>query len=206
MSDDSAPKTVMDTSMEERIQNMTRILPVHAAPNTGHRELKVKRGPGRPRKVERMPTTSDLQYHAEMAEQKARFQEDDPIVRAIKAGAPSSELFTQIKLEIAREAASLGFDRVESEKHGRTSDAASTAVKRIEALTKVAAMEVRVKEAESTTISMADPRMKKIFELWVQKLQEVAKETMTPEVLDMFFNRFGTAMDNWEKEAADYIR
>ena len=44
------------------------VIPLHQVPG-----VHVKRKPGRPRKVIAQPTTSDLVYHAKMAEQQTRY-------------------------------------------------------------------------------------------------------------------------------------
>jgi len=63
MSDETPDVTEIPENV--RTEGTMSILPVHTAPNTGKNSLVVKRGPGRPRKVERMPTTSDLEYHVD---------------------------------------------------------------------------------------------------------------------------------------------
>lgn len=102
------------------------LLPVHLAPRVGDPKarggttLKVKRGPGRPRKVERMPTTSDLEYHALQSAVKEQFINSDPLVQAARnPKADSSMVLKLIREQIAVEAAALHFARLEEEKLGR---------------------------------------------------------------------------------------
>lgn len=195
---ESAPES------SDRVNSVLQTLPVHDAPNTGKNPLKVKRGPGRPRKVERMPTTSDLEYHALMASQRDQFVKSDPIVRSVEGKGDSLSTLHMIKLGIAREAASLHFERIETEKRGR--DTSMVSSKRIDALKKIAEIELKIHELDSDSINLSSERMQKIFALWVETMKEVAREVMPPEVMDLFFNRFATAMDDWEERASNVLR
>jgi hypothetical protein len=185
---------------DERLAEVLRFLPVQDAPNTGHNELKMKRGRGRPRKVERMPTTSDLEYHAIMVEARQRFINDDPLVRAVENKANPAEVLFQVKASVAREASSLAFDQIEGQKRGR--DTSQTSSRRIEALRKIAEIELKLRELESENVNFASEKFQKVFAFWVQKLSEVAQEVLPQEQVDMFLNRFASAMDNWEEEAS----
>jgi hypothetical protein len=180
------------------------ILPVHAAPNTGKNPLKVQRQRGRPRKVERMPTTSDLQYHAEMTAAKQEFVENDPVVKqTLRRGDPVSMLHT-LKTEVAREAAALSFQRIENEKHGK--DTAQISSRRIEALSKIAAIELEIKKQGGDVLDLRSEKFQRIFKFWIQTLQEVAAETLSPEMIDLLFNRLGTRLENWEEQAGEIAK
>ena len=37
-------------------------------------------------------------------------------------------------------------------------------------------------------------------------MREVAADTLTPEQIDLFFNRFSTKIEGWEDRAADAVR
>ncbi len=202
--DESAEATEGD-----KTTNVLQMLPVHAAPTLGGKgksgnALKVQRGPGRPRKVERMPTTSDLQYHAAMSEEKAKFIDTDAVVLASRGGADAPQMLKLIKAEVAKEAAALHFQRIENEKYGK--DTAQTSTRRIDALTKIANIEMEIKKLGSEAIDLRHPKFQKVFALWIEMMREVASETLTPELIDLFFNRFSTKIDGWEDRAAEEIR
>lgn len=204
--DSDEEETVEAEGIDARTESLLKVLPVHDAPNTGHRTLKVHRGPGRPRKVERMPTTSDLQYHALMAAEKIKFVENDPIVKSVKAGESSVVTLRKVKLAIAKEAAGIVFDRIEHEKRGRSTESAALAAKRIDSLKRVSDVELKLRELESAKFDMSSPKFQAVFAFWVAKLKGVAMEVLPPESLDLFFNRFATAMEKWEQEVADLTR
>lgn len=189
---------------EKRVDAVLRLLPVQDAPNTGKNPLTVKRGPGRPRKVERMPTTSDLEYHAEMAKEREEFIASDALVQSIENRSDALSILHIIKKEVACEAASLHFERIETEKRGR--DTSQTSSRRIEALKKIADIELKIKELDTESLDLSSEKMQKLFSLWIDTMRVIAQETLPPEVLDLFFNRFATAMDGWEDRAASTLR
>jgi hypothetical protein len=191
---------------EERVEAVLHLLPEQDAPNTsdGHRLESVKRGRGRPRKIERKPTTSDLEYHAEMVRARQTFITSDPLVKKIEDKGDPLEVLYLIKKEVASEAASLSFERLEAAKRGKDTGQVST--RRIEALKKIADIELKIKEIDSESINLSSERMQKLFTMWVETMREVAQETVPEEVLDLFFNRFATAMEGWEERATNALR
>lgn len=198
-----------DDGEQERSNEVLQLLPVHAAPTLGGKgkqgnALKVKRGRGRPRKVERMPTTSDLQYHALISEQKAKFVDTDSVVRATTSGADTHQVLNLVKAEVAKEAAALHFQRVENEKYGKDTSQMST--RRIDALTKIANIELEIKKLGTDAIDLRHPKFQKVFALWIEMMREVATEILTPELIDLFFNRFSTKVEGWEDRAAEELR
>ena len=202
MSDESPD--VAEIPEKVRSEGTMSILPVHAAPNTGKNALVVKRGPGRPRKVERMPTTSDLEYHALMTEEKMRFTETDPLVRAIEGNCDTMTLLHRVKLDIAREHSALHFQRIENEKRGV--DTAQISSRRIDALERLAKIELKIREADRDSINLGSEKMQKIFALWVEVMREVAQEVLPSEFMDMFFSKFSLAMEDWEEKAQNVLR
>lgn len=192
------------------LDNVRKLLPVHAAPRVGGKAkggttLKVARGPGRPRNVERMPTTSDLEYHAAMSEEKQRFIESDPVVvAATKGKVEATRLLKLIQTEVAKEAAALHFQRVESEKFGK--DTSQTSTRRIDALTKIANIELEIKKLGPSSIDPRSEEFQRIFMMWVDAIRDVAAETLSPEQVDLFFNRLTTKLDGWEDRVAEQAR
>lgn len=204
---------IQDEATEEgsvsTLDNVRRLLPVHAAPTVGGKSkggttLKVERKRGRPRKVERMPTTSDLEYHAEIADTKQQFIEQDKLVQAARKNADPQQILALIKEEVAVEAASLHFQRLENEKFGK--DTSQNSSRRIDALTKIANIELEIKKLGGTLIDLKSEQMQKVFAFWVETLRDITQETLTPEQIDIFFNRLETKLQGWEDRASDLIR
>ena len=207
---DSESDENQSASESEKAKNLLRLLPVHAAPRLGGKgrggnSLKVKRTTGRPRKVERMPTTSDLQYHALMSEEKARFIDGDAVVQATTKNALDSvQRLKLIQAEVAKEAAAIQFQRIESEKFGK--DTSQTSTRRIDALAKIANIELEIKKLGTDAIDVRGDKFQKVFAFWIEVMREAASDTLTPEQIDLFFNRFSTKIEGWEDRVADALR
>jgi len=194
---------------KKRADTVLKLLPVHAAPTLGGKgksgnALKVARGPGRPRKVERMPTTSDLQYHALMSEEKAKFIDSDTLVQAARSSSDPGQMLKIIRTEVAKEAAALQFQRIENEKFGK--DTAQVSSRRVDALTKIANIEMEIKKLGTDAIDLRSEKFQKVFALWIEIMREAATDTLTPEQIDLFFNRFSTKIEGWEERANDALR
>jgi hypothetical protein len=166
--------------------------------------LTLKKSPGRPKKIEKAPTQSDLEYHALVAEEKVRFVDSDPLVRSIEAGCDTLSLLHRIKLDLAKETACLHFQRIENEKLGR--DTAQVSTRRIDALERLAKIELKIREADRDSINLGGEKMQKVFALWVEVMREVAQEVLPPEFMDLFFSKFSSAMEDWEDKAQNVVR
>lgn len=189
-----------DVVENPELDNVRHLLPVHAAPNTGKNPLVVKRGRGRPRKVERMPTTSDLEYHAAMSEEKQRFIDQDPIVLAARSK-DAATLLRVLLAEMAKESAALHFQRIENEKYGK--DTAQVSSRRVETLNKIASIQFELKKLGADVIDLHGERFQRVFAFWIESLKEVAKDVLTPEQCDLFFNRLATTLEGWEDRASE---
>jgi CelD/BcsL family acetyltransferase involved in cellulose biosynthesis len=159
---------------------------------------------GRPRKINPAPTANDLEYHAEIAKARQHFIADDPVVRTLSGKTDSAQLLASLRMEIAKEAASLHFQRIEAEKYGK--DTAQTSTRRIDALTRIAHIELEIKKLAPDSVDVHSERFQKIFHMFIGFMRECAQETMPPEVIDLFFNRFSTMMEGWEEKAENLIR
>jgi hypothetical protein len=199
---DEEDETVEDSDepTDDPTDNVRQLLPVHAAPNTGKNPLVVKRGRGRPRKVERMPTTSDLEYHAAMSAEKQKFIDADPIVLAAK-GKDAITLIRALLVEVAKESAALHFQRIENEKYGR--DTAQISSRRVETLNKIASIQFELKKLGADAVDLHGERFQRVFSFWILSLKEVAQDLLTPEQCDLFFNRLETVLDGWEDRASE---
>ena len=188
-----------DPQEESPPMNNVRQLPTHLLPRTS-----TGRANGRPRKINPKPTANDLEYHAAIADEKKKFITDDPVVRALIGKPDSAQLLSSLRLEIAKEAAALHFTRMEAEKYGK--DTAQTSTRRIDALTRIAHIELEIRKLAPDTLDVRGEKFQKVFAMFIQYLKETAQETLTPEAIDMFFNRFTSKMDGWEDKAADITR
>jgi hypothetical protein len=184
---------------ESAMSNVRQLLPAHLAPKT-----KTGRPVGRPRKVDPKPTMSDLEYHALMSEEKSKFIEVDPVVKNLSGKTDSAALLATLRMEIAREAAALHFQRQENEKLGK--DTAQNSTRRIDALTRIAHIELEIRKLAPDTLDVRGEKFQKVFRMFIECMRQCATETLSPEAIDLFFNRFSTMMDGWEERASDLVR
>lgn len=139
------------------------------------------------------------------AERRAKFIEEDHVVRVVGSeGSDALAVLQAIKLEISREAASLQFDRIEFERSRKDPTAVSS--RRIDALRRIADIELKIRELDQHAINLQSEKMNRIFALWVEAMQEVATEVLEPEVMDLFFKRLAVAMEGWEERAQNALR
>jgi len=199
---DPGADPVEDISIETP-SNVHR-LPLHTIADAKG-NISVKRARGRPKTVSRKPDISDLEYHAEMSEEKRKFVDNDPVV--IATSKPHHEALPMLRViasEIAREQAALAFQRIENEKLGK--DTAQVSSRRVEALTKIANIELEMKKLGTDIIDFRSEKFAKVFQMWVESIREVAEEVMPAELIDLFFNRLSTKLEGWEDKAADLTR
>jgi len=194
---------------DDKSEGMLKILPVHAAPTVGGTaklgtKLKVQRGKGRPRRVERMPTTSDLEYHAKVAEERGRLIDSDLVVKAALGHMDSVDLLHLIKLEIAKEAADLASQRIENQKFGK--DTATVSSRRIDALNKVAAIEFEIRKMGADFVDLRGERFQRVFKHWIETLKDVAAKVLPEEQMDLLFNQLETALADWEESASEAMK
>jgi hypothetical protein len=190
---EEAPEAVPAPSQRPLAAVNGTVVPIHAA------TAPIKRGPGRPKKINPKPTTDDLIYHAEMMRQKTAFIENDPLVKSSSARQEAVETLQRVKEEIARESAALHFQRIEEEKYGK--DTSQMSSRRIAALREVAHLELEIRRLGATMIDLKGERFQKIFAFFLETIRESAGEVFSPEQVDLLFNRLETKLDGWEEKA-----
>lgn len=166
-------------------------------------KVQLMRRPNHTSKVLHKPNINDLEYHARMIEEKQRFIANDSLVKATKSKADIYTMLQALRTEMAAEAASLLFQRTEDEKCGKDATLASS--RRIEALNKIASIEFDIKKLGADVIDLHGERFQRVFAYLISLVQEVAQATLSPEQLDLFFNRLGTAFENWEEKASEVM-
>ena len=205
------PETEIARNQETTVQDENKVdgalasLPLH---DLGPFEAEtgiVKRGPGRPKKIEKKPTRADLEYHAKMVIEKQKFVDSDPLVALIESNPHDTlALLHRIKLDVAREASILHFQRIESDKYGR--DTSAISIRRIKALEDIAKIELKLREVDQDSINLHSEKLQNVLKLWAETMRDVAQEVLPAELATLFLNRLATAMDNWEEKAQNVLR
>jgi hypothetical protein len=197
LDDTNEPTATSDQEAQEHQPQLAQVLgtvvPIHAA--TG----KIKRGPGRPKKIRTEPTRDDLIYHAEMMRQKTAFIDADPLVKSSSERQEAIETLQRVKTEIAKESAALHFQRIEEEKYGK--DTSQMSSRRIAALREVAHLELEIRRLGETMIDLKGEKFQKIFALLLETVKSAAEEVLSPEMIGLLFNRLETKLEGWEEKA-----
>lgn len=150
------------------------------------------------------PTTDRMKYNAEMQAAEVRFVEEDEIVKAARNKANAPDMLRLLLIQAAQNAASLTFQRIELQKKG--DDATQLISRHTKTLKEIAALQAELRELGQQTLDPRSEGFQKVFKLWVEKIQEVISEVLSPEQSDLFFTKFGTVMDNWEEQAENILR
>ncbi|MBI3203048.1 MAG: hypothetical protein HYZ29_16030 [Myxococcales bacterium] len=180
------------------------LLPFPGIPLADATGSAARRRPGRPRKVERRPTVDDLAYFASVATDRVRHADADDVVAAVRGRADASEVLRRVREGIAVEAAVLEHERLEQQKRGL--DVGQISSRRIEALTRLATLEVEALRLRAGTIDPRNEGMQRVFRAWVGDVRDAAVATMAPEALDAFFTLLETRLQTWEDRAEALLR
>jgi hypothetical protein len=150
-----------------------------------------------------LPEKARVDQTDQSAERKD-YVENHPLVKnhAFKTtGNSALDALNLIKHQLAREAASLEFYR--STLEGKNQDTSTVSGRIVTAWAKVADLELKIKKEGVTVFDPKSPHVARVFTFWLDVIKEVmsdmAKEkVLTPEVMDLFFNKFSSAMEGWE--------
>lgn len=134
----------------------------------------------------------------------AAFVSSDPIGKSITSGELPIVRLRRIQHEITREAAVIEYERIQT---GKANKAMSLlAMRRIEALTRLATIELKIRELDQQAANLSSDKMQKLFDFWSMKVLEAGRATMPEEMLKLFLNKWGSVMEHWEEEAQNVLR
>lgn len=153
-----------------------------------HGEPVVVRRPGRPRRVERAPTVDEGAYHAAVAAEVARAIDADPIVASSDTSASPRLILEQTMREVAREAASLRWERERAVREGRA-DAERISSRRVAALVRLGELAVAREQLRRDEDEPEPEEVARVVELLVAAVAEVIEETTPPQTAKTFMAR-----------------
>lgn len=175
------------------------LLPLHQVPDGG-----VRRPRGRPKRVERQPSKTDLDYHRQVLLERARVMEDDAIVAAVADRRDGPEVLRLIVKALAEDAALLAHARAEASKRG--ADPGQLTSRRATLLDRIADLTAEEQRLRAQVLDLRSEPARQLFELFVEAIKEVAVEVLDAKSFDLFFNRLESRLDGWEEEAEARLR
>ena len=183
-----------------------KILPLHEATRDHARAHagRPRRVVGRDGKVKIRPQVSDLEYNAEVIEQQVRFVDADSLVQAVEDGTDSSSVLKILRTKAARDAAALEFQRNELEKLGK--DTSQIISRHTKVLKEVASLDAELRTLTTALLDVRTPQFRKVVQFWLSRVGQAAKDTLSPEQADLFFNKLQVLMEDWEEQVLDNIR
>ena len=165
----------------------------------------VRSGPGRPSKEEVEAAVALREPDEGRGEEIKAFIESDPLVHSIAVNTESPlRRLRRMERESAREAASIHFERIEAGK--KKAGTSQLAMRRVEVLSRLATIELKIRELDQQAVSLSSDKMQKLFDFWTEQVIEAAKETMSEQQVKLFVNNLGNKTANWEQDAEAVLR
>jgi hypothetical protein len=181
---------------------LTLLLPTHAVPSDG--TTRVRRLPGRPKQATLAPDVDEQVYADSLNALRAEWESNDALVRALQERQPVAEVFQALKLAIAEETAALGFDKKQAAAQGR--DVAQLAGRRIDALLKLAHVELLRVRLGVEVLDYQSPRVQRAVRLLLDEVGRVADETLGSESAERFMTLLRAKTADWQTEFRDSVR
>jgi hypothetical protein len=170
------------------------VVPLHGAALDGDgRVLRIRRRPGRPRRAVVPPDHDELDYLDTINRLRDEHVTADPLVRVLRDQRPVGDVLREIKIGLAREAASIAWEIRHARQRGTTAD--QLASRRIDAVHKLGLVLLGERRLGITPdLDSDDPRMVKLAEMFVESVATVAIETLPAQMADALIRRLRGAL------------
>ncbi len=155
--------------------------------------------PGRPSKVQLQPVNDAV---GEIVRMRKQAMAADDLLGIVRANPESTAVLDFVMLNIAEEAAALGFEREEMERRGQPTSQVS--VRRIGALKAIGDSWLKRKDQiASQGVDMDSPAFKRLFKFIMETFQEaLAGAGERPEMIETVFAALSKRLDaDWQREA-----
>lgn len=164
------------------------------------------RSPGRPKKIDILP--EDEEARTRIKRKKETLEKSD-LLNAVKNDPHSTEVGSQLIIELATEAESLKYEREVAEK--KKEDTTDLSSKRI---TSLRALGDKWKELRSMVVDdhfdFQSQQFTRLIEFIVKKIRTAARQSnFSNEQIDILVDNFAELFDDdsgWEEEAREYIQ
>ena len=200
MTSPESPPPPPDTP-QERLAEVLELRPDHAVPDDGlgHR---VERRRGRPRRAVPRPGASEIDYASELNRLRKAWVNGDLLVKLLDPNerANAAEIISTLKGELAREAAALRYEIEERATAGR--DIAQLGSRRIDALVKIASIELAAMKLGMRSVDLGGAQMQRIFAAFMDQVANVLVETVPEKVAASFANKLRAKLEGWEERVS----
>lgn len=132
------------------------------------------------------------------------FIQQDVLVQSTEKGSSPIQVLRLLRAAVAEEQASLLFQRRKLDAMGK--DSTNISIKRIEALAKMANIEIDLQKIKAQALNPDDPRLGLVVQLFVNKVKTAALDSLHPEQIDVFFNKFSAETKSWSDEVGDLFK
>jgi hypothetical protein len=182
--------------LSESVREALRLLPLHAVGEVGG-DVRVVRRRGRPVAVRREIHEDD--YHRALGEVRERAVASDLVVGACASQPTCRDLLNLLTVELAKEAAAIGWERAQHERLG-TGDVALLAGRRVRALSALADIVRESHAALAGELDPGDPRLDRIFETFVESVMGVLRSCLEPEAAERLGLLVRARLDGWQEQ------
>jgi hypothetical protein len=184
----------METSLalNQPLAEVLDLTPSHALVHDGL--VKVQRPRGRPKKVERKPDLSAIDYARDLNALRRAWVDGDALVSLLRAEAPDvNDVVQEVRLQIARECASLKFDVEHAAERGR--DASQLRVRRLDGLSKLASLELARLKLGQGMDDPRSPRSRRAIQAFVSVIEQALDEHLEAPAAVVLKERLARAVE-----------
>ena len=157
---------------------------------------RIRRRPGRPRIARLAPTFDEREYIRAANEACDIAADSDALVRALQERADVADIIQHVRLKIAREAAVLEFQARRQREGGR--DPTVIGGRIIEALGKLAALELGRQKLGVDSFDPRSPRVQRLVEILVESIASIASEVLSAHETTKLVAEFRERLVGWE--------
>jgi hypothetical protein len=184
----------METSLalNQPLAEVLDLTPSHALVHDGF--VKVQRPRGRPKKVERKPDLSAIAYAQNLNALRRAWVDGDALVSVLRTEHPDvDEVVQEVRLQIARECASLKFDIEHAAERGR--DPSPLSVRRLDGLSKLASLELARLKLGQGMDDPRSPKSRRAIQAFVALIEQALDEHLEAEAAAVLKGHLARAIE-----------
>jgi len=164
----------------------------------------MKGAPGRRKKTDLKPVNANI---AEVLDAKSDHLKDDALIKVMRDSPDSDSILDVILQQLAQEAASMEFERLEAERNGR--DTSTISLRRANILKSAGDMFLqRKKISVAGTLDLDSPAFSEVFRFMLETFRGAMVDSgMRPELVETTFAKLSKRLDDgWKEEAQSRMR